>query len=890
MASESTSTGQVPWVLPLSSLGARDVLLAGGKGANLGAMYAAGLPVPPGICVTTAAFREFLSGCPGLAPLLQELGRLAAPGNGILPEAVRRHAQRVRDEICANPLPQAVAAAIVATVTEGVSYAIRSSATAEDLPGASFAGQHDTYLDIRGHEAILDRLRACWASLYSDRAVHYRARAGLGDEAVAAAVVIQEMIPAQVSGVLFTSDPLSGDSSRFVVEACRGLGEALVSGRVSPERLVLDARAFSVLEHRSADGGSNGHLPPWLDTRTLARLGTLAGEARQLFGAPLDIEWAAVDGVVHLLQARPITTLSTFAPIHGFTDGRHRVWSNVNVGEVLPDVATPMTWSVIQDVVRAVFRPLMMRFDIDLDREPMFTLIAGRFYANVGLFAEMLRSLMGSRDMDLRDFFGGSQGDATREDLEKYLQWGRRHGMLHRPKMWMRAAGLLAWLLWNSSPRHGEPRAAVVRRRVQELADLDVTTFADAELIGLVRQMVRELCKEERLLAYVAAGMGDANTFFEIGRRWLGEFGASATNRLVSGAGEMASADAPLALWDLAAWSDGRPALRDALLENESFTALAGLLRQTEEGRLFLERWQAFMATHGHHTRGEVDIHNPRWSETPDYVLRMLRNYLGSLGTVNLVEHRANLERERAHLLAECRRRLGNPIKRAIFTAWVGKARRGLARRENFKSEAVRVLAVIRRVLLEAGERLVRRGVISEGEDVFFLDLDEVEALCGGTAPHDPAARIASRQAEYRRNLALPLPPVIVGQYRAGERPTPPPASPQPAGTVLQGIAVSPGLVTGPARVILRADDGDQVRPGEILVAPFTDPGWAPYFLTASAIVMDLGGMLSHGSIVAREYGIPAVVNVGPATETIRTGQVLRVDGSRGTVTILEDA
>jgi pyruvate,water dikinase len=293
------------------------------------------------------------------------------------------------------------------------------------------------------------------------------------------------------------------------------------------------------------------------------------------------------------------------------------------------------------------------------------------------------------------------------------------------------------------------------------------------------------------------------------------------------------------------------------------------------------------MRRHGHHTRAEIDVRNPRWSETPDYVLEVIRGYLDGMdhGMPDPVEAHAKRTGEAERVAASCRRELG-PLKRAIFGFTLGRARMGSVVRENVKSEAIRWIDAIRRNVLELGERLAARGVIGERDDIFFLSLDEVGPVSAGMVEFDVRRTISERRSEFERNLTLDPPPVVVGDWDPARSPRLPERKPA---RVFEGLSVSAGYARGRARVILRGDEGHQVLPGEILVAPFTDPGWTPYFLPAAGIVMDMGGMLSHGSIVAREYGIPAVVNVGPATELIRTGQLIEVDADHGVVRVLDD-
>jgi pyruvate,water dikinase len=327
------------------------------------------------------------------------------------------------------------------------------------------------------------------------------------------------------------------------------------------------------------------------------------------------------------------------------------------------------------------------------------------------------------------------------------------------------------------------------------------------------------------------------------------------------------------------------------LAERRGFAATAALLRLDEPGRQFLEQWDQFMLRHGHHVRGEADIHIPRWSETPDVVLDVLRGYVSADGAAPpAIEQR---QHTRQQLLARCDCRARNPLSRALLRWLARRAQHGLVMRENLKSELVRVVALARQTVLELSRRLVASGVFRQIDDVFFLSQEELDDVVRGQPDVSALGRtIGERRGEYELYCSITPPPVVIGTFdphryaqQARRDHTP---HQQPVAVILHGLCVSPGHVVGRARVILRADTTQQVLPGEILVAPFTDPGWTLHFVTAAGIVMDMGGLLSHGSIVAREYGIPAVVNVGPATTLIKTGQLLDVDANRGVVTLLE--
>ena len=888
------------FVTPLHDIDADCVAQCGAKADKVARMLQAGLQVPDGFCIPTAAFRCFLRTLDGSEPLLARLEKAN-------PEDIRQvqqAAERVRRQLESLPIPQEVQAEILVAWRAQDSdrgWAVRSSATAEDLLQASFAGQHDTFLNVRSESAFLNAVRGCWVSLFSDRAVLYRMRHRIPHSAVEMAILVQAMVPADVAGVLFTANPATGDPNRVVIEAAYGLGEALVGGKVCPDRLVLCRDTLRVVEQQInrksvkivlQEGGgvcqrdveTGEQEQPCLSDALIQRLGEEAQAVERLFTGPQDIEWAASDGRVFLLQSRPITALKRQE------EEDRTVWSNLAVGEVMPDVVTPLTWSVLESLmIERFMKPVLRRLDIHLDETPLFKLIAGRVYLNVGTVAQLLRSLPFMGRIDIGEALGGHQG-ALGSDSPNNLIGEESSLNLRRL---VRLLALLVWFLVHSTRRSGDALVAGVRRRLDELAATDVSGMSDEELAHYIPALL-ERCGRitgdpsmgASLLGNVGVGFGCVTAVFGLSRRWLKDEDGSLASRLISGTGDMDSAEAGLQLWRLTAWTRQHPRILQILLPPGPFAAAEIRLQALPEGREFLLRWRDFMLRHGHHTRGEVDIHNPRWSEMPDHVLGMVRGYLGLEQKADPLARQADLKRQRQGLLADCRRRLGNPLKWWAFNFLLHKGRHGLAVRENCKSEFARMVAVLRRALLEAGRRCVQKRALQARDDVFFLNHNELQVVLTGGAAFDVAGTIAPRKAEYALNQSLLLPPVIVGRFDS--------ANPRPelvAGKceVLKGLAVSAGVATGRARVILRADTEERVHPGEILVAPLTDPGWTPDFIPAAAIVMELGGQLTHGSILAREYGIPAVANVGSATRFIKTGQVIQVDGNRGVVTVIPE-
>ncbi len=873
--------------VPLPAVRRADLPWVGGKAAHLGELLAAGLPVPAGFVVTTEAFARFR--------------RAAGGADGIAAEPASAQSER----LSAAPMPAEVAAAIAEAcraLGENLACAVRSSATAEDRPDASFAGQHDTFLNLRGPDAIVDAVRRCWLSAFSERAIAYRVRHGLDHQRVAMAVIVQQLVRADASGVLFTLDPVSGQTDRLVIEGAYGLGEVVVSGQVTPDRVVVDKATLRVVERLvndkpveivpAAAGGvrrqevaAGRRDAPSFDDACARRLGEMARQAERFLGTALDLEWAGGDGAVWLLQARPIT------PLAGASAEPLEVWTNANAVESLPDVVTPMSWSVLDVLfIRGALHPILRRLGLDPERGPWFALRAGRVYMNVGTTVDLWRALPLVGELNLDTTFGGHHGNAG-----ALLAARRGRG---QPRWRVGRLARLLWLMLLTAPRVRDRSAAAfiakLRRQVDEMAALDVRKMSDAELAGLASKILSRLFPRggsptltAAALGAIGPGFASFSAVWHLSRRWLGDVDGSLVNRLISGAGGMASAEAGMDLWRLAAGAREQPSVARVILEKAAFAEVREALGGSPEGEEFLRRWRAFMARHGHHTRGEGDVHIPRWSEMPDYVLDLVRGYLRMDDEASPLQLQAGRLRERQQLLAECRRRLHRPLQRWLFGYLLHKTRRGLAARETVKSEIMRVIALLRAALREAGRRLAQRGRVQDADDVFFLELPEFGPVLAGRAAFDVPATIAQRRADYEQNRRLTPPPVIVGRFDPEDCA---PAVAEERTRVLRGLAVSPGVVRGPARVILRADAAERVRPGEILVAPFTDPGWTPYFLSAAGLVVDLGGLLSHGSIVAREYGLPAVVNVGPATQIIRTGQWIQVDGNRGRVTLLNGA
>ena len=870
-----------------------DVHRIGPKAANLARMLRAQLPVPPGFCLTAEAYGQHLQ-VNGLNSRIRAAIEEPAGDTGCQPRALAHLRQAITEAPMHSKLPELMERAWTGLAPDAV--AVRSSATAEDLPGHSFAGQYDSFLGATGLADLLDRIRQCWASLWSQRAFHYRQTHRLDHAHAAMGVIVQRLVPAGASGVMFTADPATGRRDCVVIESAWGLGEAVVQGKVTPDRIVVSKRIFRIerrqtlgkhIEIVPADGAvheqpvapGRAERPSLCDS-TACWLALHGTKIEDLFGSPQDIEWAVVDRQIHVLQARPITALPP-EPRRSWED--RQIWTNTNVREAAPDPLTPMAWSLLLQPVALLFGPSLERAGIDVDPRRLFGLVGGRVYFNVNLLVAIGRTFPTWGEFDPGTLFGGgghsddapAEGRLPPEDLPPIrVHWLRRiTGM----------TSLVWWFLTH--PMHGGPRLlAEAQARIDAMEETTWTTLGERELVRRL-QVCLDAFGEEFLWdggPVLFSGMGCCLALMGLCRRWFGEEGGEIANRLLSGMGGLADAQAGIDLWRLAAEAHKHPPVAEAVRQQERFDAVRRRVEGAPGGGEFLTAWQAFMRQHGHHGRCEIEIGVPRWAERPDYVLGLVRSCLAGMGRVDPVVQARRLGRQRARLARQCRRRLRNPLKRLIFDALLRLAQQGLRFRETSKSIAVRWLAALRPPLLEAGDRLVRRGAVADADDVFFLALGELgPALSERLGARDV---VAQRRAEYSRNAAVTPPAIVFGRFDPDDVAD----EVIDRRDVLRGMAVCPGVVTGKARVLLHSQDAD-VLPGEVLVAPITDPGWTPYFVNAAAIVIDQGGLLSHGSIIAREYGIPCVVNVGPATEIIRTGQLIRVDGTQGTVAVLSD-
>ncbi len=886
-----------PYVLALDS---SDATLArvGGKGASLARLSRAGLPVPPGFHITTDAYRRVLD-ANDLAARVADLANVPDE-----PSALDAASQAIRALFEAAPVPPDVAGAIrtaYATLPNTPAVAVRSSATAEDLPGASFAGQQETYLNIVGADAVLDAVRRCWASLWTARAMSYRQRNAIASEDVALAVVVQVLIPSEASGILFTANPVTGHRGQVVIDGAWGLGEAIVGGLVTPDHWVVDKASGRILAAeihdkavmtvRVAGGSQEAPTPderrgqPSLTDEQVRRLADIGARIEALYGAPQDIEWAVADGQVYIVQSRPITSLYPQPPLP--QDGSLHVYFNANYLQGIVEPLTPAGLSFFRDMARGLGNAAGARIVSD-SGPSIFNGVAGRVFIDVTSVLRNRRSLALLRGIlsyiDPRS--GGGVATLLADPRLSPHPDGPLWATLWRLRFLRPLAAIIVprvLRLWMSPDAQ---RKRIVAEILDGMADIHdrVAQAATLEQRVAVMDSVPSLSARyfPRLVPLAASGIALQRLTHRYLGRWVGD--STAALALLRGVPHNPTTTMDLFLWQLArrVAADG-PSAEALRAPTDEVVARyqTGALPPTLQAAL-----GTFLNEYGHRAVREIDIGMPRWAEAPGYIVDVLRTYM-DITDPSLAPDARFREGEVAARVREAAllRQVGaGPrgwLRRPVLKLLVGRLRMLMGLREMPKFMLVRAFTEVRVLWWAMGRDLADLGLIDDAADVFFVTGDEIRAVARGS--REPLGeRVAARKAEYAAELRRKQAPRLItseGVELYG-------SADAHSGTALEGTGVSPGLYTGVVRVILDAH-GAQLQPGEILVAPSTDPAWTPLFMAAGALVMEAGGVMSHGSVVAREYGIPAVVGVADATRRLTTGQRITVDGAAGRV-ILE--
>jgi len=891
-------TPPTPLVLPFSAISKADLPTVGGKGANLGEMTQAGFPIPPGFCITTAAFQQFMA---TYAEADQLYCDLEALGTGDV-AAVRRVGERIRTALTAVPIPSAIREAILTAWQEAGtehSYAVRSSATAEDLPDASFAGQQDTYLNIRGTDDLLGSVRRCWVSLFTDRAILYRSQNNFSHRDVYLSVVVQRMVLPQVSGILFTADPVNGHRHITSIDASYGLGEALVAGLVNPDLYKVDKRSQQVIERQISDkqmairplpdGGTvhetiagQARVQPVLTDEQAIELARIGQRIEQHYGRPQDIEWCLADGQFYIVQARPITTLYPL-PQPGPDDGSFRVYFSFNHAQVMTDPIAPMgisLWRILFPFGKAS-RPMA--------DNPYLIPAGGRLYADVTplLHRPLPRRLLPTM-FTLADPLSANiikeiiQREEFHQRPPRVLGTGRDLARWLLPLI--RQAMLNIW--WRPPEGTAECVSQQIAQITARAKDRLEATPPGAARLRIAHEIIGSLFLKEALplAPYVMSGIISQQLLLRIAKKEGVAQEAEATMRGLSG---NVTTEMDLAVGDLADAARQSPELV-AHLRNGDVAAALQTAEADPNAQPFWQAWQQFLHNYGMRGPSEIDISRPRWRDEPDSVLRMVA---GSLGYAEAGAHRihhrqmmAEGEAAGERLVTAVDHGLFGSLKAKVVGRLVRAGRNLASLREHPKFLLIQLLGLVRQAILEAAQILCEQNRLDHLQDVWYLSLPELIAALENET-NDLRPLITQRQAEMVRFRKLAPPRIITSD---GEIPTAQHHRDDIPAGALAGSPVSAGVVEGIARVVLDPTK-ETLNPGEILVAPFTDPGWTPLFINAAGLVMEVGGLMTHGSVVAREYGIPAVVAVPEATKRIQTGQCLRVHGDSGYVEILEN-
>jgi pyruvate,water dikinase len=865
------------YVVGFEEIDQTQVAVVGGKGAHLGELsQIAGLRVPAGFCVTTSAFQRIMAEVPSIAGQLDRLSRVT-PGDR---EAIRALSAEIRRALEETAIPDDLVEAItgrLARLGEHAAYAVRSSATAEDLPTASFAGQQDTYLNVVGPAAILQHVSRCWASLFTERAVTYRLRSGLDQRQVHMAVIVQRMVFPRAAGILFTADPVTGNRKVASVDASFGLGEALVSGLVNAD--VYQVRDSQVIAktiatkplaiHAALAGGTQAlaieperQEQPALTDVQAVQLAELGRRIEAHFGRPQDIEWCLDDDGFQIVQSRPITMLF---PIPAPGDRENHVYVSVGHGQMMTDAMKPLGISVWQLTAARPMYEAGGRLFVDVTRDLASPV------SRAGIL-----EVMGKGDPLI--------GDALRTILERggFVRLLPAESSDRVPAQRPPAGGA-------SAPIETDPAivAELIRRSQASIAILkhDIQTKSGAALLDFILVDIAEM---KRLLfdlqshRAIMAGMEATWWLNDQLQAWLGEKNAADT--LAQSAPHNVTSEMGLALLDVADVIRPHPAVV-AFLQHVRDESFLDELPRLAGGREARDAIQAWLNTYGMRCVGEIDITRPRWSELPATLVPMI---LGNIKHFEPGEARRRFQqglqearRKERQLLKRVRALPDGEQKAEEVKRMIARVRTFSGYREYPKYGIVSRYLVYKQALLAEAERLVQAHVLREPEDIFYLTFQELHDI---VRTHQVDDRLIQERKDAFRTYQALTPPrvltsdgeVVTGSYRRKDL---------PAGALV-GLPVSAGTVEGRARVILDMAEAD-LEPGDILVTTSTDPSWTPLFVTILGLVTEVGGLMTHGAVIAREYGVAAVVGVEHATQLIRDGQRIRVHGTDGYVEIL---
>ncbi|HAG09843.1 MAG TPA: pyruvate, phosphate dikinase [Desulfotomaculum sp.] len=867
------------------------VIAAGGKGWNLAKLDRYGFYVPAGGVLAARAYQISIEEN-NLFEDMAEITRSATVDN-IGEKEIDQKLLLIREKIKAGQIPSNIRDEMESSLKSmGLleePVAVRSSATAEDSAQASFAGVHDSFLNVTGWENILEAVRDCYASLWTPRAAAYRRKLGLADQDVLPAVVIMKMVEARAAGVAFTCDPQTGREDLFVVNANFGLGESVVSGAIEPDTYYLDASAYYAVPRLKAKktgakqgmtmtcaGGGTRFVPNGdmasqqvLPDENIEKLGLLLARVFESLGEceeHQDVEWAFDGHNFVLLQARPVTAL----PCYTFDALKNKVqiWSNGNYRDALPMVISPLHRRVMKDGIDTIQYTSLSGPGYPIPEGFKFSrLVKGRLYCNVSALQWAYYDCSGMLPRDFNPNWGGHQPGIEIEDADPY----KGEIGLERQHRGMKGVSLIMEAAANASGTFAE-----VAHSVESLIGSGFSQIPDQGFIDKYNelgQIIKAYCEKFTFLS----GVGTF-PFVMLLQKLAGYLGPETilviNGLMVGGESGITSADHGYRLMEMAQLARQDEAAVQ-YLTGDNFDPRSWE-DHLPENSSFKKEFREFIKGYGHRAVYELDIINPRWEEDPSYLMDIIKS---SMATANPNQWKAMQKEKFERAWREVLKK-APPDELTEMRKGIREAQEGAAVREMTKSVLVMALKPYRLIALELGRRFSQRGIIEEQSDIFYCSWPDLVSILEGDWNGDGLRTlVAARKASRREKETLAPPDVVLGKEPIFAEPVV-----QDSGNYLQGVATAAGKASGIARLISHPGEGNRLQPGDVLVAPSTDPGWTPLFLKACAVVMETGGYLSHGSIVAREFGVPAVVNVPGVMKAIQEGQKIVVDGDEGKV------
>ena len=906
-----------PLIRTLDQVDAGSLALVGGKGANLGELAASGVPVPAAFCVTTAAYRRFIADNRLPGSVAEILGTIDYDD----PAGIEASASSIRSLLMAAPIPADIADAITSAYATlatgsgpGIPVSVRSSATAEDLPGTSFAGQQDTYLHLCGAAAVVDAVQRCWASLWTGRAVAYRQAQGFAHESVLLAVVVQEMFPSEVSGVLFTANPVTSNPWEFFLNASWGLGEAVVSGQVNPDQLIIAKGSMEVVERTvneklvmtvpDSSGQGSATVPVPEDRRGVQSLPDdmvreLCGIAQRIedhYGFPQDIEWGYADGRFAILQAREITganldfghELETWKTPKALADmyDEKWVWSRAYSDEVQTGPSTPSFYTYLQagmtNLKAAALRMTWTSAFGDYVPEtfldvPYFRWYGARAYYNLAFERERIRRFIPPQARDEAALWPFPQAD--RDEIRAMpFDWNEFMSLLWRLHTENHDVSLLGTtrIVYENLERWTDHEDAFWSR-----FDLESSSVEDI-FAGQLASRQGSRFGENVVLPFTIYIYVLPPAMRALCRAWLGDEDGTIYNRLVGGLGTK-TGEENIAVWGLSRSLRASARLRE-LVETRMGDEVLAALDLDEDGRRFRAELDAFLTRYGHRGGAERDAYHPRWRHRPGLVFQSIRPMLVLDDDESPERHEARLRAlmlaTKAAALDELKAGPLGPLRAPFFEWFVNLVQDYFYYRDFERFYNDKTMSRSRDLYVAIARRFIAKGLLTDTPDVFFLGRQEMLAADRGELTAGQIAiRVRSRRRVYGK-YSHQEPPKYIRGWRTFDD------DQLDADGSLRGIAASSGVVTGRARVCRELSEIAKVRRGDILVTVATDPGWTTVFSIIGGLVVETGGVVAHAVMISREYGLPCVANLGRACDLIPDGAVITVDGTAGRVMI----